>query len=95
MGFQPAYKDEGFLIIERDGIEIHFNLFEPSENPKRSVCYIGMRGIDELYEQCLAKDIVSGHLAQKEYGMKEFVVCDPDRHLIIFSESTDSPTSTT
>src|SRR6266567_2274370 len=44
LGFTTTYHDEGFAIVERDGIALHFNASE--EPPKgRSVCWIGVTNI--------------------------------------------------
>jgi hypothetical protein len=45
LGFATTYQDEGFAIVERDGIDLHLN---PSEEPSRrhSVCWIGVTNIE-------------------------------------------------
>ena len=78
------------MIINRDGIEIQFNLFEESDNPKKSVCYIGMTGIDAFYEQCLSHNMVRYQLNETSYGTKDFGVCDPIGNLILFSEDIET-----
>ena len=37
LGFATIYHDEGFAIVERDGIALHFNVSEG-----HSVCWIGV-----------------------------------------------------
>jgi hypothetical protein len=47
VGFVTTYRDEGFAIIERDGINLHLNA--SAEPPKsRSVCWIGVTNIEAL-----------------------------------------------
>jgi hypothetical protein len=93
LGFQVAYKDEGFMIINREGINIQFNLFEESDDPKKSVCYIGVTGIDAFYEHCLSNNIVRYQLNETNYGTKDFGVCDPIGNLTLFSEDIETMSS--
>ena len=42
-------------------------------------CRIAVQGVDELYADCRAADIVhpNGHLERKDYGATEFAILDP------------------
>jgi len=85
LGFQTTYHDEGFAIIERDGINLHLNAFD--EPPKsHSVCWIGVTNIEALYQQYLPTNAVQSPLEAKPWGLKEFFVRDPFRNLILFAE---------
>jgi catechol 2,3-dioxygenase-like lactoylglutathione lyase family enzyme len=85
LGFETTYQDEGFAIVERDGIDVHLNA--SSEPPKgRSVCWIGATNIEALYQQYLPTNAVQSPLEAKPWRMKEFFLCDPFRNLILFAE---------
>jgi len=86
LGFQATFKDENFVIINRNGVDIHLNFFDEVPKQKRSVCWIGVSGIDALYQQCLSNDLVSFPLEDKPYGLREFAVNDPFGNLILFAE---------
>src|SRR5713226_8134282 len=85
LGFATTYHDEGFAIVERDGIALHFNV---SDGPPtgRSVCWIGVTNIETLYQQYLPTGAIQSPLQVQPWGMKEFVLCDPNRNLLIFGE---------
>ena len=86
LGFATTYQDEGFAMIERDGINLHLNV--SSEPPKgRSVCWIGVTNIEALYQQYLPTQAIQSPLEARPWGMKEFFLCDPFRNLILFAES--------
>lgn len=86
LGFVTTYHDEGFAIVERDGIALHFNA--SSEPPKgRSVCWIGVTNIEALYQQYLPTGAIQSPLETQPWGMKEFFLCDPFQNLILFAES--------
>ena len=56
LGFATPYHDEGFAIIERDGIALQFNVSDPTQEPPKEgcrVCYIGVTNIEALYQQYL------------------------------------------
>lgn len=86
LGFVATYQDEGFAIIERDGIDLHLN---PSEElPKRhSVCWIGVTNIEALYQEYLPTNAISSPLVAQSWGLKEFSIRDPFRNPILFAES--------
>ncbi len=82
---------EGYLMMERDGIQIHF--FEFKElNPKENYgqVYIRTDNIDELYQSFLdrkARIHPNGPLEIKPWGQKEFSILDPENNLLTFGQS--------
>jgi uncharacterized glyoxalase superfamily protein PhnB len=81
LGFAITYQDEGFAIIERDGIALHFNVSEG-----HSVCWIRVTNIEALYQEYLPTGAVQSSPQAQPWGMKEFYICDPFRNLILFGE---------
>ena len=88
LGFATTYHDEGFAIVERDGIDVHFNVSDPTQEPPkgRSVCWIGVTNIEALYQHYLPTGAIQSPLQATPWGMKEFFLCDPFRNLLIFGE---------
>src|SRR6516164_8298943 len=87
LGFVTTDHDEGFAIVERDGVALHFNASDSEEPPDESLLgWIGVTNIETLYQQFLPTGAVQSPLQVQPWGMKEFVLCDPDRHLLIFGE---------
>ena len=82
---------EGYLMIQKDSIQIHF--FEYKElDPKKNYgqVYIRTDVIDNLYQLFLDKNISihpNGNLAMKPWGQKEFSILDPDNNLLTFGQS--------
>ena len=81
LGFAITYQDEGFAIIERDGITLHFTVSEG-----HSVCWIRVTNIEALYQEYLPTGAVQSSPQAQPWGMKEFYLCDPFRNLILFGE---------
>ena len=82
---------EGYLMIEKDQIQIHF--FEFKElNPKENYgqVYIRTDNIDVFYQSLLDKKTKihpNGHLEVKPWRQKEFSILDPDNNLLTFGQS--------
>lgn len=93
LGFQ-VFGDadfEGYLMIQKDNIEIHFFEFktlEPKENYGQ--VYIRTDDIEGLYQSFLDKKVSihsNGHLQVKPWGQKEFSILDPDHNLLTFGQN--------
>jgi uncharacterized glyoxalase superfamily protein PhnB len=91
LGFATPYHDEGFAIVERDGIALQFNVSDPTQGPPKggSVCYIGVTNIEGLYQQYLPTGAIRSPLPLQAtpWGTKGFWLCDPFRDILIFEES--------
>ena len=82
---------DGYLMIEKDQIQIHFFEFkelDPKENYGQ--VYIRTDNIDSFYQSLLdSKTTIhpNGPLESKPWGQKEFAVLDPDHNLLTFGQS--------
>lgn len=91
LGFQEIGDFEGYLMVQRDTIEIHFFEFkelDPKENYGQ--VYIRTNDIDGLYKSMLehkTKIHPNGKLQTKTWGQKEFSLLDPDNNLLTFGQS--------
>ena len=97
LGFATPYHDEGFAIIERDGIALQFNVSDPTQEPPkgRLVCWIGVTNIEALYQQYLPTGALQSPLQATSWGTKGFWLCDPFRNILIFEESIPEEESDT
>lgn len=82
---------DGYLMMEKDQIQIHFFEFkelDPKENYGQ--VYIRTDNIDEFYKSLLdnnTKIHPNGKLELKPWKQKEFAILDPDSNLLTFGES--------
>lgn len=82
---------EGYLMVEKDRVQIHFFEFrelDPKENYGQ--IYIRTDEIERLYREALEKGLLlpaAGHLETKPWGQKEFSLLDPDHNLLTFGQS--------
>ncbi len=81
---------EGYLMMEKDQIQIHFfefNALDPKENYGQ--VYIRTNTIDAFYQTLLDKKTrihPNGPLETKPWGQREFSVLDPDNNLLTFGQ---------
>ena len=91
LGFQETGDYEGYLMVQKDNIEIHFFEFEeldPKENYGQ--VYIRTNDIDNLYQSMLNNKTIihpNGTLQTQPWGQKEFALLDPDNNLLTFGQS--------
>ena len=91
LGFKELGDYDGYLMVTKDNIEIHF--FEFKElNPKENygMIYIRTDNIDSLYKSMLENKIEihpNGPLENKPWGQREFALLDPDNNLLTFGQS--------
>ena len=91
LGFEEIGDYEGYLMVKKDKIEIHFFEFkglDPKENYGQ--VYIRTNGIESLYKSLLANKTEihpNGALKTQPWGQKEFALLDPDTNLLTFGQS--------
>ena len=93
LGFQEfgSADFDGYLMMQKDGIQIHFFEFK-TLNPKENYgqVYIRTDNIDKFYQSLLAGKIrihPNGQLEIKPWKQKEFSLLDPDNNLLTFGQS--------
>jgi uncharacterized glyoxalase superfamily protein PhnB len=87
LGFVTTYHDEGFAIVERGGVALHFNASDDEESPNDHVLgWIGVTNIEALYQQYVPTGAIQSPFQVQPWGMKEFSLRDPNGNLLIFRE---------
>ena len=91
LGFELQSDYGNYLLIKKDGIELHFFEFE-SLNPNENYgqVYIRVNDIDKLYNQLIEDSVPihpNGKLEDKPWGQKEFSLLDPDNNLLTFGQA--------
>ena len=98
LGFAITSHDEGFAIVARDGISLHFTVFDPTQEPQEEgcrVCYIGVTHIEALYQQYVPTGALRSPIQATSWGTKGFWLCDPFRAILIFEENIPEEESST
>lgn len=86
LGFRPVFQNGDpviFSIMERDAAELHLLLAPGWRGPAFNVAHMYVDDVDALYRNCLAHGVtVVKAIADKDYGMRAFVIADPDGNRI-------------
>lgn len=91
LGFKEIGDYVGYLILQKDNIEIHFFEYkelEPSTNYGQ--VYIRTNNIEDLYKSFIDNKIEihpNGKMKTKPWGQKEFALLDPDNNLLTFGQN--------
>jgi catechol 2,3-dioxygenase-like lactoylglutathione lyase family enzyme len=94
LGFSPTMRSPEYSIMERDGQTIHFQKAASEEVLKcvrgHTEIYIEVSGIDSLWEHVKAfkNRYKIRDLFDREYGMTEFHIGDPNDCLVFVGEPT-------
>jgi catechol 2,3-dioxygenase-like lactoylglutathione lyase family enzyme len=75
-GFTETERYEGYLLLNSELVELHFSL---EDSPVPGQCFIHVGDALKLWKQ-LRHDGVAGvgPIAEQDYGLREFVLTDPD-----------------
>jgi catechol 2,3-dioxygenase-like lactoylglutathione lyase family enzyme len=94
LGFNPTLKSPDYSIVERDGQTIHFQRAASDEVMRcvrgHTEIYIEVSGIRPLWEhvKSFEKRYRVRELFDREYGMTEFHIDDPNGCLVFVGEPT-------
>ena len=75
-GFSDAERHDGYLLLHNDGVELHF-AWQDTVTP--GTCFVHVTDAGKMWKQLrdLGVDGV-GEIADQDYGLREFVLTDPD-----------------
>ena len=91
LGFTVKGQYADYLILDRDGLELHFFMhaaLDPRTNDGQ--VYIRTTAIDDLYRSLVDRGVAihpNGALANKPWGQQEFALLDPDHNLLTFGQA--------
>jgi len=94
LGFNPFMKSPGYSIVERNGQTIHFQKADSEEVMKcvrgHTEIYIEVSNIRPLWEhvQSFKHRYRIRDLFDRDYGMTEFHISDPNECLVFVGEPT-------
>jgi catechol 2,3-dioxygenase-like lactoylglutathione lyase family enzyme len=85
LGFVPSLVMDHYLIVQRDGCELHFWACSERHIAENTSCYV--RGDTEaLHTDFAARGLAVAPPVVQPWGMKEMAVIDPHGNLLKFGE---------
>lgn len=82
----------GFVILRRDQAELHLTRVEGHRGGRSNVAHLLVADAASLHDHCIRQGakIIKG-LRDHEYGLRAFVVADPDGNRIDVGQDLDAP----
>jgi catechol 2,3-dioxygenase-like lactoylglutathione lyase family enzyme len=87
LGFTAMAQHPHYLIVQRDGAEIHFWLCADKHIAENTSCYVRVADTDALFAEFNATGLKLAPPAVHAWGMKELYVIDPHGNLLKFGQS--------
>jgi uncharacterized glyoxalase superfamily protein PhnB len=76
-----------YVCLCLDDVSIHLNSYVPPEGASHLAIFC--KGVDALHEQFVARGVtITEPITDEPYGMREFVITDPDGHRLVFGQGT-------
>lgn len=94
LGFKRSWCDEGYGIVNREQISIHFWHCKDKIFPENTSCYIYVDNVDQLYKEYQKAAVIhpNGQLEDKPWGVREFAILDNYGNLIRIGQLLSSDT---
>lgn len=86
LGFAKRLRTGNYLIMSRDGAELHFWLCNERHIAENTSCYVRTSSTQALYDEFSARGIQVEAPVTQPWGMKELYVIDPHGNLLKFGE---------
>ncbi|MET3115155.1 catechol 2,3-dioxygenase-like lactoylglutathione lyase family enzyme [Pedobacter sp. CG_S7] len=90
LGFTFHDNWDGYLILSKDGVFIHFWPTQEEAIPKNTGCYVNVTSVDELYALYEAQGVIhpNGALKTMPWERRQFSILDNNGNILHFGEST-------
>lgn len=80
-----------YAVLSAGEASLHLSLLAPEHRDRkvRSVLYIFVHDVDQMYQRCKDAGLdFAVEIDDRDYGMRDFEINDPDGHLLTFGKST-------
>ncbi len=88
LGFVLTAQLADYVIVERDGCELHFYACDNPLIAQNTSCYVRVSSTQALYEEFKSCGADVKPPEDRPWGMKELYVIDPHGNLLKFGEET-------
>jgi len=92
LGFSLAVPGD-YVIMRRDGIELHFWKCTERHIAENTGCCIRSEDVDALYAEFIASGVKATPPEDRAWGMREFYVIDPSGNLLRINQRIPPPTA--
>ena len=86
LGFRLLRQDADYLMLARDGAELHFWLCADRHVAENTSCYVRTGDCQALFDEFSLRGLALQPPVLRPWGMKELYVIDPHGNLLKFGE---------
>lgn len=86
LGFAKQLQIDNYVIVSRDGAEIHFWSCNERHISENTSCYVRVENTQALYKEFKSRNLELQPPEVRPWGMKELYVIDPHGNLLKFGE---------
>ena len=86
LGFRLLRQDADYLMLARDGAELHFWLCADRHVAENTSCYVRTGDCQALFDEFSRRGLALQPPVLRPWGMKELYVIDPHGNLLKFGE---------
>lgn len=86
LGFRLLRQDADYLMLARDGAELHFWLCADRHVAENTSCYVRTDDCQALFDEFSRRGLALQPPVLRPWGMKELYVIDPHGNLLKFGE---------
>ncbi|MDH2244723.1 bleomycin resistance protein [Stutzerimonas stutzeri] len=86
LGFHVRLQASDYLIMMRDGVELHFCLCPERHIAQNTSCYLRTGDCQALYQEFSQRGLALDAPVLRSWGMKELYVIDAHGNLLKFGE---------
>lgn len=87
LAFTLKLKTDNYLIVEREGAELHFWLCAEKHIAENTSCYIRLNQVDALFNELQSRGLQLNPPVSQAWGVRELYLLDPHGNLLKFGET--------
>jgi uncharacterized glyoxalase superfamily protein PhnB len=78
LGFQPRFKTPVYAVLGRDEVQLHLYPQREGKVAGQGNAYFFVQEVDAIYESCSQKAKVIDPIGDRDYGLRDFLIEDPE-----------------
>lgn len=90
LGFEARYRTEVYAVLQSGDVQLHLYPEREGFQAGQGNAYIFVQGVDAIFEMARASAKVVHPIANKEYGLRDFLMQDPEGNRIGVAERLES-----
>lgn len=86
LGFEASYKTDVYAVLVRDDVMLHVYPERDGMVGGNNSAYFFVEGVDAIYEQVRERATIVHPISDQEYGLRDFLMEDPEGNKIGISQ---------